>query len=198
MKHTQYKISEMHWRMGENFWTLVLAGCKEIVENGNPSGFSSMDPLTPEELQRKTRWSDNNLVIPLLFNFYHGIELMLKGFVIFAEGPQLKRDHGLINYQQKFARRYPKQNEMIGYFAKYLDKAQMPQLLQRFFDRNNLTADSFYESFKYAFSKDCTIEFDHSMLKYKGARGTQFYCMLTNDILEMRRLIGLLAKSLRG
>lgn len=201
MNQTRYKRSETYWSMGEQFWVLVQGICKIIVDNRNASGavlLNKMITLKEEkEIQENSKRSDMYMVIPLLFNFYHGVELMLKGLVLFAEGPKQKPEHNLIQLQERFAKHYPNQNRLIAYFAKYLDKSQMPGLLQAFLNGNNLTVNRFYESFRYPANKDLSQEYMYFTLKYKGSEGINFYETLADDISEMMRLIVALGNSLK-
>jgi hypothetical protein len=187
--------------MGEQFWVLVQSICKIIVDNRNASGAILLNKVITlkeeKEIQENAKRSDMYMVIPLLFNFYHGVELMLKGFVLFAEGPQEKLEHNLIQLQERFAKRYANQYTLIAYFAKYLDKSQMPGLLRTFLNGNNLTVNRFYESFRYPANKDLSQEFKYFTLKYKGLNGVDFYETLANDISEMMRLIVALGNSLK-
>ena len=42
----------------------------------------------------ETRWNDSNIGIPLLFNFYHGMELIMKG-ILSEEGVAFPKVHSL-------------------------------------------------------------------------------------------------------
>jgi len=83
---------------------------------------------TPEEeakeLDRQTKWSDARLVEPLLFNFYHGLELLLKGFALWKSGSNPKLDHLLTVLLDSFMKEYPREVDLISAFQKYLANLQ--------------------------------------------------------------------------
>jgi hypothetical protein len=45
--------------------------------------------VTDGDYSENTRWSDFNIFIPTLFNFYHGLELLMKGLIL-IENPDSK------------------------------------------------------------------------------------------------------------
>lgn len=136
------------------------------------------------------------MVIPLLFNFYHGLELILKGFVIASEGKSAKLNHGLTQLYHKFIKNYKNQTKLNKFFSKYLDKTQMPSLLLDFLTHNKLSVDRFYESLRYPFDLNLSNEYQHFVLKYQGTNGIQFYRSMSKDIREMMKLIVALGYSL--
>ncbi len=76
--------------LGYNFLQLSINAIDEMEKQGNhvaiiTSGASD-DDESWDNYHEKTRWNDNNIALPVLFNFYHGIELILKGLILICEG----------------------------------------------------------------------------------------------------------------
>jgi len=186
----------MFWTMGEKYWNLSKAVCESIIRAGNKYIQISDREIDPNEFIRKTKWNDVNMVIPLLFNFYHGVELMLKGFILFSEGNGTKLDHHISELYQKFKKHYPDQKELVTLFGRYVDKSQMPQLLCGFLDQNKLSVNRFYESLRYPLNNNLTQEYQYFVLKYQGPEGLQFYRSLKADVNKMTKLIVTLGRSL--
>jgi hypothetical protein len=89
LKDKSYKIllfSDKYIRMVTN--TLEMA-----IKSGNPSaGIASNSYISNQDLINKTKYCDYSIVVPLLFLFYHWIELVLKGFLITKENKDLLKD----------------------------------------------------------------------------------------------------------
>jgi hypothetical protein len=61
-----------------------------IITHGNSSEQESW-----VNYEEKTKWNDNNIGLPVLFNFYHGIELIIKGLTLELTSLKLKKKHSL-------------------------------------------------------------------------------------------------------
>ena len=68
---------------GRQYLNLADAAANEIFLQGNPCGLVSDEPISPERFAEETKWADHNLCLPILFNFYHGIEVLMKGILRF-------------------------------------------------------------------------------------------------------------------
>ncbi|QIW16047.1 hypothetical protein A4G20_06720 [Pasteurellaceae bacterium RH1A] len=72
--------------LGEKFLRLAKYSSEEIVNNNNSYSVLSERLLTAQEIDDATKWCDVNVSVPTLFNFYHGIELILKGAIVLISG----------------------------------------------------------------------------------------------------------------
>ena len=77
-----YKRSLAFWTTSLYYLKLVEAVADQMVCQGNQYVIIGDIPISPEDYEEQTKWSDHNISLPLLYNFYHGIELLLKGFVL--------------------------------------------------------------------------------------------------------------------
>lgn len=182
--------------MGEKYLHLSECICEQIISSRNRYMIVSREDISWEEYETKTKWNDANMAIPLLFNFYHGLELMLKGFVLFSEKSGSQLDHKITELYKKFLAGYTDQQELIFLLRRYIDKSALPELLLDFVSQNRLSVDQFYESLRYPYNKKLTSEYQHLILKYRGPKGLQFYSDLRKDIRSMMKLIVALSRLL--
>lgn len=173
MKNKYYR-SLAFWTLGEKYLNLSQGVCDRTIRSHNQNTIVSEKDISWEEYERKTKWNDVNMVIPLLFNFYHGLELMLKGFILFSGGTGSKPNHHISNLYRKFLAAYTDQTKLKSLFERYIDKAHMPPLLYDFIVYNKLSVDQFYEVLRYPYNKDLTNEYQHFVLKYRGLKGFNF------------------------
>lgn len=195
MKNKYYK-SLAFWTMGEKYLNLAEGISDQIISSRNRYMIVSREDISWEKYEIKTKWNDVNMAIPLLFNFYHGLELMLKGFILFSEKSGSQLDHRITKLYKKFVAGYADQKQLILLFARYIDKSEMPELLRDFVTHNRLSVDQFYESLRYPYNKNLTSEYQHLVLKYRGPKGLQFYRDLRKDIRSTMKLIVALSRLL--
>ncbi|GAU09754.1 hypothetical protein [Desulfoplanes formicivorans] len=73
------------WETGIQYINLTQSVSRKIVEKNNANFMISDEEFIGDDFFEATRWSDYRLSIPLIFNLYHGLELLLKGF-LYASG----------------------------------------------------------------------------------------------------------------
>jgi HEPN domain-containing protein len=135
--------------IGYNFLQLTINFIDELVSQGNrslvmTSGNKSADEDW-KEYEVKTRWNDQNVAIPVLFNFFHGTELVLKGLILNCGGA-VKKTHRLTIHLESL-RQCP--NPPSESLLNHLQKIISDNGLEDFFKTNNSSVDSFYELFRY-------------------------------------------------
>jgi len=171
------------WKIGIQYLHLVQAVSNENNKQGNQLFITSDAPLTEKEYSEQTKWSDHNLVIPLLFNFYHGLEVLLKGFLA-SQGVSFKSSHKLSTLLLNFKKEFPK-SELIPFFEQYILPKELPPVLSEFCDISSITIDDYYQSLKYSVSTKGN-QFEHYPLKGKGEEGAKFFGQLAQDIETIR------------
>src|SRR4030042_170616 len=138
------------WSMGLKYLHLVRVTAEQVVNTKNQIVATWWGERTPQEeakeLDRQTKWSDARLVEPLLFNFYHGLELLLKGFALWKSDSNPKLDHRLTVLLDSFMKEYPGEVDLISAFQKYLAEPTMPEMLRDFLEKNESHVDRLYES----------------------------------------------------
>ncbi len=188
-----------------SFWTvalqyLKLAGCaaEQINEHGNKC-FVVQDiqegPVTVEEYERQTRWSDVNMILPLLFNLLHGIELLAKGFLL-AAGEEVKPVHSIAQLVCRFKQTYAQQSDLIAFFEKFTDERKSPLLIQEFLQDVGERADRLYPLLRYPSDKEFQTIRRYTSLQYKDMGGREFFGEVAQDIRRAIRAAVRLGRSL--
>jgi len=68
--------------VGTYFLQLSELACGQLECNGNKWFIVSDLPIEPDRYDEQTLWSDHRIGVPILFNFFHGVELILKDFLV--------------------------------------------------------------------------------------------------------------------
>jgi len=196
----QYLLALSFWTIAIQYLALVENASREVVKQGN-KWFVTRDgkhgEITNEEYSKATRWSDHALIIPLLFNLYHGLELLIKGFLIIAPNQSAKPNHSIIGMRDQFSKVYPSEKELIDLISKYTQEQYLPDLLKNFLTDNNLTLKMMYQSVRYPANQDFQTIKKYRKLKYKGEDGIQFFKELAEDVDLIRRKAVQLSKTFK-
>ncbi|WP_274475610.1 HEPN domain-containing protein [Mangrovimonas aestuarii] len=154
--------------IGFNFLQLSINAIEEMNKQGNATSIFMDGNLSDEdaelEFAERTKWNDLNIGIPILFNFFHGIELILKGLIIHCGGELVGKNHKLTNLLENL-KNTPNapSDSLIEHFKNVLHNNE----LSDFFTLNNKTVDSFYILFKYPEEKN------GESIKFYQIRGKQ-------------------------
>jgi len=188
-KPNQYDLALSFWTVSLEYLMLVENVARETVAQGN-TWFMTKDwkegEITADEYTDGTRWSDHTLIIPLLFNLYHGIELLVKGFLLVAPDQNVKPQHTIGRLCRQFSRAYPNETELIDFFAKFTDEQRLPALLANFLKDNSLTLNDLYQAVRYPSDQDFQTLRKYVELKYQGEEGLPFFQELVGDIKAIR------------
>lgn len=157
-----------------NFWTLVRNSISEMEKQKNQhlvtSDYNEIE--TESEIwgryYQKTNWNDNNIGVPILFNFYHGLKLYLKGLLEVAELEYEDRNHKLKSLFEII-----KNNEVIftpeiiGLLKKHIYQVNE---YNPFFKENNIDVNMFYLAFKYPESINGEEKYFFGDIRGKGKK----------------------------
>ena len=201
MNYDDFLRSDCFWSMGLRYIHLVRVSAEQVVAARNQTVATLSDCYVTEEeeaarIEHQREWSDTKLVEPLLYNFYHGIELLLKGFVLTGKEPRSKPDHKLTRLLESFVAVFPHETGLVDIFRSYLIPSRMPDLLTAFLKENESSVDRFFESLRYPFNRDLSKSYEHIVLKYKGREGVPFYEQLVSDTKAMTLYSVMLGKQL--
>lgn len=136
--------------IGYNFLKLSSNSIDELIEQGNKTSIYLDGDTSDSEanlvFEEKTKWNSLNIGIPILFTFFHGIELILKGLIIHCGGQLNNKTHKLSELLIKL-KNCPNcpSTSLINHFETILNNNG----LEDFFEANNKNVDSFYILFKY-------------------------------------------------
>lgn len=181
-----------YWEISFMYIQLAQRVAENTLSTGNPIGVISDIEISDEEFLSKTQWSDFNVILPLLFNFYHGIELLLKGFLI-VKKKEVKKTHRLSELLTEFNKHFPN-HSIYSAMSRYIFQDQLIEPL-RTFCSGSITMDEFYQSLKYPENKK-GILYQHRPLIYQNKRGLRFFKQLVRDIRRIQHAAPELAKTL--
>ena len=196
----RYNIALSFWTAAFQYLILAQNVSQETASQGNVWVMVwdyEGGPITPEEYSKRTRWSDHTIIIPLLFNLLHGIELLLKGFILADPVETIEKQHNICELRERFKQKYPDQTTLNGFLDKYTSEDHMPELLRRFLADNGLQIENFYKALRYP-SPDFKTLRVYSSLKYQGKEGTLFFTDLHEDIQTVRAAAVNLGRSLES
>ena len=169
-----------YWTVGLQYINLVENILEETIQQGNTRTVISASPLSWDEVIQQTKWSDHTIIIPTLFNLFHGFELFLKGFLIASGNPLEDRNHKLSELLSLFETQFS--NHTIGIIIKkYVLQEHLPLLLSKFCKASNISIDDYYQALKYPESLKGKA-YSHYPLKYQGESGLPFFELLQTDL----------------
>jgi hypothetical protein len=171
-----------------NYLNLVKLSIKEMEKQGNPNMLFVDPETTEEEYDQKTSWNDQNIAIPLLFNFYHGLELIMKS-ILWKEHVDFPNNHNLSILLKKLDEVKPLPKKLIEILKKYIISKDNP--FNNFFASNNTdkSVTNFHLMLKYpANTKDLEVSkhYDYSAIRDQGALGLERFKELERDISRIK------------
>ena len=194
LKEKSHKI----FLFSDHYKQIVINTLEMAIKEKNPSVIISDTFITEKDFNEKTKYCDYSIIYPLLFLFYHWIELILKGFlfVLVEEDPDTKKPdtkkiahHNIIKLLKEFKENYSNEKDIINFFEKYTKKNKMPFFLKVFFDENKLSVKNYYKFFRYPLDKNFNITCDYNSITHTGKKGLIFFRELLKDINRYNPLI---------
>lgn len=143
----------------------------ELKISGNKWIIIKDTGITGEVLEEETKRSDYNVLIPGLFLFYHGLELLIKGLLLLKD---IKvKGHGIENLYSVFSTEFineKKLNLAIRKYA-YINNSDSSELIKRFVGENREinSTKRLYQAFRYPVNSDMVDEdnYDYSPILYR-------------------------------
>jgi hypothetical protein len=174
------------------FWTLTKESINEMEKQGNEKLIISLydsnqtDQESHENYYQKTKWNDFNIGVPILFNFYHGLELCMKGLLQEVGILPTNKTHKLNGYFKII-----KGNkslfipEIISSIGKVLDENNP---FSEFFKSNNSNVDNYYQLLRYPESIKGD-DFLHGGIRGKEKIGLKNFESIKNGCVEIENAI---------
>lgn len=178
--------------LAEKYLRLIKNVLEESIRQQNKHVVVMDSDITEEVYEEETKWSDFNVLIPVLFNFYHGIELLLKGLLSFTDNYDLQAHHDAQELLKDFKEHFAGEKELIRILEMYLSHNFVPELLATCLTDNNMKIKDFYIFLRYP--SDCSFQkiFDYLNLKYNSTNAIPFFKNMVNDIdILMTSSVGL-------
>ena len=141
----------------------------------------------------ETTWSVMEHGTPTLFTFFHGAELLLKGFVLAATGNTAK-NHSLTASLAQFEKSIGNSDNRIGEFlAPYISSISPDSLLGRTLAENAIGIDKWYEFLRYPESNKGAA-FEHWNLRRESLETRDFWQSLSRVARDLQPATVALAK----
>jgi len=182
MNNNKLDISLHFLKLSHNYLSLVRNALEVAIEQGNVFVVIKDHKISEKELTEETKWSDFNIIVPILYNFYHGLELLMKGFLILIKDYNLKRTHDIKKLLNDFCTNYKKEIEIIELLNKYVDINLMPKILSKFLKENKINVDEFYVFLRYPFDKRNEKKFSYYQLHGNEEEGLNLFKEIVSDI----------------
>lgn len=196
---SQYQLALSFWKASFEYLMLVENIARETIVQGNTWFITKRwqdGPVTEKEYHEGTKWSDHTIIIPMLFNLYHGIELLVKGFLLARSQTEVKPTHTVQHLCRQFYNAYPGERELNSFLRKYTEEANLPAILGDFLRDNAMTFDDLYQALRYPSDRNFQTLKTYIELKYKGTKGIPFFKELHQDIEAVRVAAVRLGRSL--
>ena len=167
--------------LSENYLLLVKNVLKETIKQGNTQVVLGDKEITEKIYINKTKWSDFNIIIPVLFNFYHGLELLMKGLISLIDNYELQNSHDIKKILKDLQSNI-KNIEIINILNKYIDSNSMPKIFSECLKENNISINKFYIFLKYPTDKNISRMYNYFKLKYNEEEGLSLFKGIVDDI----------------
>lgn len=182
-------IAIRHFTFADNFLQLVENVLNETIQQGNINLYIGPPQENITEYYRQmTKWSDFRIIIPTLFNFFHGIEVQLKAANYLLIPPIGKPTHNLAKLFSEFKKSYPTATVLIEIFDRYIYPTHANcKILYNFYALNNISDSSqLVEVFRYPYSRKFTGDFNYHDLRDLNTDGIDFFKQIIDDIKIIR------------
>jgi len=167
-----------------HFWNIVQLLVEQMQTSGNK--WSIQDDYSEEDngVNEIFKRNDISLGGPLMFNFYHGLELFMKGLLELENISLDKTNHNL-----KDLYKIIKENEsrysvsLIQVLKKHIynQKSYNP-----FFKDNDMDVNDFYIGLKYPQNRDGSKEYNYASIRGKEEETLKIYLAMNGAINELK------------
>ena len=181
------KMALLFLSLAIDYLHLIENVLKETVKQGNLHMLISDKHVTQDEYMDKTKWSDFHILVPILFNFYHGLELLMKGLCLLTDDKKFKPIHN-IEELLECIRDNAKINESIkNILGKHIKLEQLQSdYLKNFLTNNNLSINEMYGVLRYPSDKNLEEIYKYGDLRYKEKKLIEYFKQIIEDSNNLR------------
>jgi hypothetical protein len=173
------------------FWNLVRESINEMEKINNVKLLiSEHNPKISNEerlaiYEERTKWNDFRIGVPVLFNYYHGLELLMKGLLQEVNAVPRNKNHKLTEYYAQIIINEDKFTlEIINTIGQFLKKAN---LFEKFFTDNGGSVDDFYIMLRYPGPIKENIHFGFQHINGTGEKGLEKWLRLRDNTVEIKK-----------
>ena len=173
------------------FWNLVRESINEMEKiknvslliSGHDSNIS--DAESREIYEEKTKWNDFKIGVPVLFNYYHGLELLMKGLLQEINVEPRKKNHKLTEYYAQIIVHESKFTpEIINTLGQFLKKNNR---FEKFFTDNGGSVDDFYIMLRYPGPIKENVHFGVRHSRGTDKKGLEKWLLLRDNTIEIKK-----------
>ena len=122
-----------------------------------------------EYYEEKTKYSDFNIILPVLFNLYHGLELLMKG-LIRLYGEVTDNNHNFDYLLRRLMCLDKEQDNLIDVLKKYIKTPIQIRFLEKYRRSQKISSiNSLYQSFRYPVESTGKKAYNYFVIKYQEA-----------------------------
>jgi hypothetical protein len=184
-------VGSSYITLGYNFLQLTINSIEEMEKQGNHHTILSKGHSSEKEswdnYEEKTKWNDNNIALPVLFNFYHGIELIIKGLILELTSLKLQKKHTLTILLSTFE----KSENALEHNLQTVLKEILQYDPNGIFKRNDTSIDRYHVLLRYPEIEvkyvDQTV--NSYMLKSQGVAGLATFTEVKNYAIRTKTCI---------
>lgn len=166
------------------FLHLVESVLNESLDQENANWYHG-DPISIKEFNHKTRWADFNLIRPVLFNFYHGLELLMKGLLL-TVGRQVDSNHRLDELMSEVLASKDIPKDIKTKLQRHLESNSLLEPMKGFINQNNISFSKLYEYLRYPLNKEGSEFSDYDVFEYQGERLLPYFEKVAKDSYYLR------------
>lgn len=176
------------------FWNLTRESIIEMEKlNNRTMIISDFDSEVSEEeswqkYEHQTRWNDFSVGVPILFNFYHGLELFMKGLLQeIGKLNELNMNHSLTDLFHKIA---DCESSFTGEIIELLEYYIGPENpFQQFFEDNNGNIDDFYIFLRYPTPKKSELSYTFKEIRGNEQVGLERFKLIKKGCVDLKQSI---------
>jgi hypothetical protein len=176
------------------FWNLARESINEMEKLDNKKLIASnYDPNISDEeswknYEHKTRWNDFNIGVPVLFNFYHGLELFMKGLLQeIGKLNEIQMNHSLVDVFHKIDENIDSLTPEIVELIEYYVGPENP--FQDFFESNDGSVNDFYIFLRYPTSKKGENSYTFQKIRGNEQVGLDRFRKIRKGCAELKQSI---------
>lgn len=174
--------------LGLKYIKLVSNIFEENKKQNNIHMIITSDFVTENSYNKITKWSDFNIIEPILFNFYHGLELIMKGLLLLDNSTYyVKPEHSLKELLNNIKLKKELPNSIKVILEKQILKDKINPILLKFMDDNRLNVDQLYKALRYPTEKNFINCKNYFNLHYKEENSLDYFSQIINDINQLSK-----------
>jgi len=149
------------YRIGHQFLNSAKLLLEELIKSDNKNVIISDVEITERDFEQATKYSDFNIMIPILFNYYHGLELIIKG-ALEQKGKLSKDRHNIDILVEKLKEEYKDDSNFTKCVTEKIDNSII--IISKFeSDNKKINGFSIYEALRYPDNRS-----DDGLIKYSS------------------------------